>query len=746
MATVDEVAVKFSVDDSDYNSGLSKIAADFDSKMKAIQSSATGVGNATAVVFDKASGSFRKAGVEVQKYGRNAQAAAGQSANLASQFNDIAVQLQSGTSPLTIALQQGTQISQVLNNLGGSGGVGVLRSLAGGFLSVVNPVSLATIGIIALGGAAVQYLTSLKSDVPKADEILKEHERLIAALGPGYEDAIKKTKEYTKEYQALLLAQQAGNAANAKDAITVAAESAAQALLDLTKPFSTRYVARLFDEEFKPAAAAITAFTDSVAAGKPDVAGFSTALAGLVRDGSLTQEQVEKISQSIKVLTDEQLKLGDVTPLTDAQKAWGELGNAIDKIDSDKAQKEIEALAQKAVDGGVSVDEVRLTLERLSQSNPSMAGPILALESLINKAAEAAGAIANINRQGMGGRVGNLPGQVNDSVNFGARFGGNDDLATKLKEQKDQIQKEEKALADERERARRKAERDAAKKARAEAKQDPFEQFQTRISNQTKVAEQEYTAQSQLNPLIEDYGLALETARLYQEGLNAAKKAGIDLSPEEQAALMKQVEGLAFVRAEQERLNEEQAKVKQSFEEWNDTAKSAVGGFLQDLQNGVSLADALHNALDKVLDKLIEVGLNSIFDSQTGIFGSSGGGFNLLSLLGIGARATGGPVSANKAYLVGEKGPELMVPGSAGTIIPNSRLAAASASPVTNSGAQGLDIHFVADVDGNGNITPYVTRVARRESTNAVAISQKNEVKRLPGNMQAARQRGMMSR
>ncbi|HEX8693404.1 MAG TPA: hypothetical protein VF746_13350 [Longimicrobium sp.] len=39
-----------------------------------------------------------------------------------------------------------------------------------------------------------------------------------------------------------------------------------------------------------------------------------------------------------------------------------------------------------------------------------------------------------------------------------------------------------------------------------------------------------------------------------------------------------------------------------------------------------------------------------------------------------GARATGGPVSAGGAYLVGERGPELFLPGSSGNIIPNHRL------------------------------------------------------------------------
>jgi phage-related minor tail protein len=36
-----------------------------------------------------------------------------------------------------------------------------------------------------------------------------------------------------------------------------------------------------------------------------------------------------------------------------------------------------------------------------------------------------------------------------------------------------------------------------------------------------------------------------------------------------------------------------------------------------------------------------------------------------------GFRAEGGPVGAGSAYVVGEKGPELFVPGASGSIIPN---------------------------------------------------------------------------
>jgi phage-related minor tail protein len=59
------------------------------------------------------------------------------------------------------------------------------------------------------------------------------------------------------------------------------------------------------------------------------------------------------------------------------------------------------------------------------------------------------------------------------------------------------------------------------------------------------------------------------------------------------------------------------------------------------------------------------------------------------SLLPVaGARAAGGPVAAGSAYLVGEQGPELFVPGSSGAIAPNQSLPSARPQITLNVQAQ----------------------------------------------------------
>ncbi len=77
--------------------------------------------------------------------------------------------------------------------------------------------------------------------------------------------------------------------------------------------------------------------------------------------------------------------------------------------------------------------------------------------------------------------------------------------------------------------------------------------------------------------------------------------------------------------------------------------------------------------LDEIAAQAIHGGIGSMFSA--GSLGTSGGGGlggllggALGAIFGIPGRATGGPVSPGRGFLVGENGPELFVPTSAGRI------------------------------------------------------------------------------
>ena len=100
-----------------------------------------------------------------------------------------------------------------------------------------------------------------------------------------------------------------------------------------------------------------------------------------------------------------------------------------------------------------------------------------------------------------------------------------------------------------------------------------------------------------------------------------------------------------------------------------------------------------------VLDQIAARALDSLFTGGGGGTGGLLGLGNLFgSLLGLPGRATGGPVSPGRGYVVGERGPELFVPTSAGRVeaaLPASRsrdvrVAITIAAPPGTSAPQAL--------------------------------------------------------
>ncbi|MBY6135033.1 phage tail length tape measure family protein [Nocardioides marinus] len=114
-------------------------------------------------------------------YGKQAQTATHHTANLAYQFNDIGMMMAAGQSPFMLALQQGTQVSQVLNQMGG--GAASVRALGGAFLSVINPTSLVTIGVIAGAAALGQWAMSALGAEDKTEALAEAFDALGEAAG-----------------------------------------------------------------------------------------------------------------------------------------------------------------------------------------------------------------------------------------------------------------------------------------------------------------------------------------------------------------------------------------------------------------------------------------------------------------------------------------------------------------------------------------------------------------------------------
>ncbi|WNO53540.1 tail tape measure protein [Stakelama saccharophila] len=117
------------------------------------------------------------------------------------------------------------------------------------------------------------------------------------------------------------------------------------------------------------------------------------------------------------------------------------------------------------------------------------------------------------------------------------------------------------------------------------------------------------------------------------------------------------------------------------------------------------LEKVARGALDRIAASALHSGLDTLF-------GGSGGGGLLTSLMGalsgLPGRATGGAVSPDRPYLVGERGPELFVPTASGQVMP--------AAPE----AGGRDVRVAITINAGGGEAPKALAQSSRQVARAV--------------------------
>lgn len=144
--------------------------------------------------------------------------------------------------------------------------------------------------------------------------------------------------------------------------------------------------------------------------------------------------------------------------------------------------------------------------------------------------------------------------------------------------------------------------------------------------------------------------------------------------------------------------------LQQGFKDWSDSlpdttanikslADQGLNGLTNALTAGVTgaanFADAMKAMAKSVVDSLIKMLIqkyivDAAFGAITGFIGGGGGGGgglgNISTLSARGGinnlpfKAIGGSVQSGQPYMVGERGPEMFVPNSQGSIVPNNRM------------------------------------------------------------------------
>ncbi len=229
------------------------------------------------------------------------------------------------------------------------------------------------------------------------------------------------------------------------------------------------------------------------------------------------------------------------------------------------------------------------------------------------------------------------------------------------------------------------------------------------INERTAATVAETEALRQLNPLVDDYGYAVEKARTEQDLMNAAQRAGLAITPELRAQIAATADQWAMATAEANKLAEAQDKIRQRSEEWQDAQKDALRGIVDDLIQGKSAAEAFAGALQKIANKLLDMAFDDLF---TGLFKGSGGGGGFLSGL-IPGFAKGTNSAPRGLAVVGENGPELVRFRGGEQVIPNHKLTAPTMPNLrgASSSSGGGSFTFAPVIDARGADVAAVARL-----------------------------------
>lgn len=205
----------------------------------------------------------------------------------------------------------------------------------------------------------------------------------------------------------------------------------------------------------------------------------------------------------------------------------------------------------------------------------------------------------------------------------------------------------------------------------------------------------------------------------YQQELEQSYMGGVYLS-------YKKYQDLAINNA---------ATVESMVDSLFDNMTKAIDNFVQtgkfsfkDFANSV-IQDLIRIAIRAQMLKLFSMVLSGF--SGAAAAAPTGGDINALDTGGAmggagnygidGANAEGGTISAGGAYLVGERGPELFVPGRSGSVIPNNEL--------SNIGNQPQAVY-------NG---PYIANMSAIDTQSAMQFLAKNKMAVYSANMSATR-------
>lgn len=469
---------------------------------------------------------------------------------------------------------------------------------------------------------------------------------------------------------------------------------------------------------------------------------------------------------------------------------------------SDNFNAEIDTLILRARGGQLSVEDLHKEIIRLQQANPNVSAFLSTLDTMLGKliqvqqqALNTASAVRMSNMVAISDRkdkdILDLDGKkkIEEAKDYVAEqvkiFGLNKKQTAEMKALeairkqalKDNIQltaEQEKQLVAA-QLAGQEARKSEGRKPKKE-KKEQLNEYQKEVrSMQERIllmqAEQEVL--ETLNPVVNDYGFSLAKAEAAQKLLSDAKRAGLEISKENltlqqllagefgnlSGKAREQAENIYFLSdsyaaatANGQLLKEKTAELQKEWDTFREAGRSSMSGFISDLVKGKSATEALSNAVGKLADALLDIGLNILFG------GKGSGGFGVLGQLfgfadggytGDGGKYEAKGVVHGGEYVMSKKATQVLGKenlerlhlqakrgyangGFVGNSIsvPNSSLSRGSGNFGSNSGSQKVEVFVRSFFDADGNFDTAVARVAQpiSENTTKQGITEYNSM------------------
>ena len=657
--------------------------------------------------LQKTNGALSKGGIAFNEYGLSVKQTAAALRQVPAQFTDIFVSLQGGQAPLTVLLQQGGQLKDVFGGI-----IPAAQALGSYILRLVNPFTVAAAAAATLGFAFFQ--TRKETEEFNKSLILSNNivGTTIGDLNELARSVSDSSNKITRGQAAEFIASIAGSSKIALDQIGKLTKAALEfeavgggAAKEVTKNFID------LAKEPTKTSVALTQSLNYLTFEQYKQIKLLEDQGKAVEAGRLAQqlyrEEIERLTPKLEA------NLGTISRLLSFIKQDGlEVFNLIKNLTRVPTETEVAASLRRQASFLEANPNPNFTAEQNKERVRSLEAQAAALEK--NAKAEQEAAKANAERIK----------KDNESIETSERRKNSIESETagikakilaaelEIKLLAQRGLEAEKILPSEKELLT------LQEKLKVETNAETKELLQQKILLQQKLV------------LLEKAGQFLKTELKTAQDLKKEEEKQDEEARKREAQIIRRISGrvrqragefdniffasatdaqkyeielrkLATLQEEWNRLKFNEADItqvvlerqKQLFEQYTVTGQitkelsQVFSSSLEDaIISGKKFSDILKQIEQDILRIITRQLVTKPFEQALGdiAFSFLGGTQSPAPISIAGTRAAGGPVGGNMTYLVGEEGPELFVPSTSGSIIPNDQMSSISGSTSVN--------------------------------------------------------------